>query len=44
MHFNPEQFNQLARSLEQVVSQLNTTYTPNTSEEKVQAQTWFLGK
>ena len=38
-----EQFNQLVRSLEQIVLQLNNTYTPVVSEDKDQAQTWFMG-
>ena len=42
--FDPTQFNQLSRSLEHVVQQLNSTYTPNTSEDKIEAQTWFMGK
>ena len=41
--YNPEQFNQLVKSLEQVILQLNRTYTPITTENKNQAQTWFLG-
>lgn len=40
--FNLQQFNQLVRSLEQVILQLNSTYTPVTTEDKDQAQTWFL--
>jgi hypothetical protein len=42
--YNPEQFNQLVRSLEQIILQLNSSYTPITTEDKDQAQTWFLGK
>lgn len=41
--YSPEQFNQLVRSLEQVILQLNNTYTPVVSEDKDQAQTWFMG-
>jgi len=41
--YNPEQFDQLVRSLEQVILQLNSTYTPVVSEDKDQAQTWFMG-
>ena len=41
--YSAEQFNQLVRSLEQVIFQLNTTYTPVVSEDKDQAQTWFMG-
>ena len=42
--YDPQQFNQLVRSLEQVILQLNTTYTPVVTENKDQAQAWFLGK
>ena len=38
------QFNQLVRSLEQIILQLNSTYTPVVTEDKDQAQTWFFGK
>jgi hypothetical protein len=31
--YSPEQFNQLVRSLEQVIFQLNSTYTPVASEQ-----------
>jgi hypothetical protein len=41
--YSPEQFNQLVRSLEQVIFQLNTAYTPVVTEDKDQAVTWFLG-
>lgn len=41
---NPEQINQLIRSLEQIILQLNATYTPITTENTDQAQSWFLGK
>ena len=39
--YSPEQFNQLVRSLEQIVFQLNTTYTPITSENSLAAISWF---
>lgn len=39
--YSPEQFNQLVRSLEQIVFQLNNTYTPTTSEDKAGASTWM---
>lgn len=42
--YDPQQFNQLVRSLEQIILQLNNTYTPVTTEDKDQAQTWFFGK
>jgi hypothetical protein len=41
--YSAEQFDQLVRSLEQVILQLNSTYTPVVSEDKDQAQTWFMG-
>jgi hypothetical protein len=43
LSYSPEQFNQLVRSLEQVIFQLNTAYTPVVTEDKDQAVTWFLG-
>ena len=43
LSYDPQQFNQVIRSLEQVILQLNSTYTPVTTEDKDQAQTWFLG-
>lgn len=39
--YSPEQFNQLVRSLEQVIFQLNNTYTPTTSEDKSAALQWM---
>jgi hypothetical protein len=42
--YDAAQFNQLVRSLEQVIFQLNNTYTPIVTEDKDQAQSWFLGK
>jgi hypothetical protein len=42
--YDAQQFDQLVRSLEQIVLQLNSSYTPTTTEDKDQAQTWFLGK
>jgi hypothetical protein len=41
--YSPEQFNQLVRSIEQIIFQLNSNYTPTTTENKDQAQTWFFG-
>ena len=43
-NFDSQQFNQLVRSLEQIIFQLNNTYTPVVTEDKDQAQAWFLGK
>jgi hypothetical protein len=42
--YDPAQFNQLVRSLEQIILQLNNTYTPVVTEDKDQAQAWFFGK
>ena len=39
--YSAEQFDQLVRSLEQIVFQLNNTYTPTTSEDKAGAASWF---
>jgi len=39
--YDPQQFNQLVRSLEQVIFQLNNTYTPVTSENTAGAATWM---
>jgi hypothetical protein len=41
--YNPEQLNQLVRSIEQIVLQLNINYTPNVTEDKSEAQAWFFG-
>ncbi len=39
--YNQQQFNQLVRSLEQVILQLNSTYTPVSSENTQAALSWF---
>lgn len=39
--YSPEQFNQLIRSLEQVILQLNNTYSPAVTEDKDAALTWY---
>jgi hypothetical protein len=39
--YDASQFNQLVRSLEQIVLQLNNTYTPVTSENTAGAATWM---
>ncbi len=39
--YDPAQFNQLVRSLEQVIFQLNNTYTPVISEDRAGAATWM---
>lgn len=41
--YSPEQFNQLVRSLEQIVLQLNTTYTPTTSSNLTSTMAWQAG-
>lgn len=44
VEYTPEQFNQLVRSLEQIILKLNTTYSPVVTENKDQAYAWFLGE
>ena len=39
--YNQQQFNQLVRSLEQVILQLNSTYAPVSSENTQAALSWF---
>jgi hypothetical protein len=41
--YSPEQLNQLVRSIEQIVLQLNINYTPNVTEDKSEALAWFFG-
>ena len=41
--YSPEQFNQLVRSLEQVIFQLNNTYTPVTSDNVNQSISFYEG-
>ena len=41
--YSAQQFDQLVRSLEQIVLQLNSTFEATFTENKDQAQTWFLG-
>jgi len=41
--YSSEQLNQLVLSLEKVILQLNTSYTPPLVETEQQALTWFLG-
>jgi hypothetical protein len=43
LQYSAEQFNQLVRSLEQIVLQLNTTYTPTASDNIAAASSWFAG-
>jgi hypothetical protein len=40
-NYSPEQFNQLVRSLEQVIFQLNNTYSPVVTEDKDSAYAWY---
>jgi hypothetical protein len=41
--YSAEQFNQLVRSLEQVILQLNASYTPTVSQDTAAAMSWFGG-
>jgi hypothetical protein len=41
--YSPEQFNQLVRSLEQIVLQLNTSYSSPPSEDRAQKMLWNAG-
>lgn len=41
--YDPQQFNQLVRSLEQVIFQLNNTYTPVTSDNANQGISFYEG-
>jgi hypothetical protein len=41
VNYSQEQFDQLVRSLEQVIFQLNNTYTPIVSEDRAGAGSWF---
>ena len=42
-NYTPEQFNQLIRSLEQIVFQLNNNYTPQVTEDNQTELDWFTG-
>lgn len=42
MQYAPEQFDQLVRSLEQIILQLNSTYTPITSENTAASMAWNM--
>lgn len=39
--YSPQQFDQLVRSLEQIVLQLNSTYTSITDQDALSASAWF---
>jgi len=41
--YSPQQFDQLVRSLEQIILQLNSSYTPITTQHKSNARAWFEG-
>jgi len=41
VEYSAESFNQLVRSLEQVIFQLNNSYTPTVSDDKAGAGSWF---
>jgi len=41
--YSPEQFNQMVRSIEQIVLQLNTTYSSNLDADTAAAASWFGG-
>ena len=41
--YNAEQFDQLVRSLEQIVLQLNTTYTPQITDNNQTTLDWYTG-
>ncbi len=41
--YSPQQFDQLVRSLEQIVFQLNNTYTPQVTENNQSELDWFSG-
>lgn len=41
--YSPQQFDQLVRSLEQIILALNTGYTPITTENNDQAVSWYEG-
>jgi len=41
LDYNPQKFNQLIRSLEQVILQLNSTYVPNVADDISAARTYY---
>jgi len=41
--YSPDQFNQLVRSLEQIILQLNSTYTPTASDNVNQGMSFYEG-
>ena len=42
VQYSPDQINQLIRSVEQIVLQLNSNYTPNVTEDKSETLVWFF--
>lgn len=42
VQYSSSQVDQLIRSIEQVILQLNSNYTPNITEDKGEAMTWFF--
>jgi hypothetical protein len=40
--YSPHQIDQMIRSIEQIVLQLNSNYTPNVTEDKAEAMAWFF--
>ena len=41
--YSPQQFDQLVRSLEQIVLQLNASYTPIVSQQNANKRIWYEG-
>ena len=41
--YSPAQFDQLVRSLEQIVLQLNGSYTPIVTQQNANKRAWFEG-
>jgi hypothetical protein len=44
VEYSPPQIDQLIRSVEQIILQLNSNYTPNVTEDKAEAMAWFFGR
>ena len=40
--YSSHQIDQMIRSIEQIVLQLNSNYTPNVTEDKAEAMAWFF--
>lgn len=40
--YDQRQFDQMIRVLEQMILTLNTNYQPIVSEDKAEAETWFM--